>query len=147
VLLLVPLKKAWAERLHMISRYASYYYAYEVMCVAVPIIAMTVKPMTSAVGIDDWGLCKALVSLYPDIPGMETSSTKCFAVIVNPLLGYYACAVNVAMFLISGFDGSFTHKYIHSKLHPEDPRPPPDLVECCSCCRCAPRARRPRDLA
>ena len=43
VLLLVPLRPAVAKRLHMISRYASYYYAYEVMCVAVPIIAITVN--------------------------------------------------------------------------------------------------------
>lgn len=60
---------------------------------------------------------------------------RCFGVAVEPLFGYYACAANVAFFLLCGFDGSPTHQYIHRRLFPDDPRPPPDLRECCACGR------------
>merc|ERR1712048_909381 len=91
---------------------------------------------TSGLNVDNWALCKVLKVLFPHPPGGLPYAHQCFAVEVNPLLGYYACAANGILFLLSGFDGSFTHKYLHWLLHPEDPRPPPDLIECCSCCRC-----------
>ena len=40
------------------------------------------------------------------------------------LVGYYFTIAAVVVFLLTGFDGSPTHKFMHKKLYPED-RPPP----------------------
>lgn len=110
------------------------------MLLVVPLVSTTIRPLTSGLtgGIHPWPLCIALASLYPAPPGMNPHADpgdKCFGVAVEPLFGYYACAANVLFFLLCGFDGSPTHQYIHRRLFPEDPRPPPDLRECCACAR------------
>jgi len=46
---------------------------------------------------------------------------------VEPREGYWLMFAAVAMYLVCGFDGSLTHKYLHRQLYPEDVPPP----HCC----------------
>ena len=43
---------------------------------------------------------------------------------VNCLEGYCVTLAAVGLFLLSGFDGSPTHRYIHRRLYPDDTPPP-----------------------
>ena len=123
VLLLCPLRPAAASRLHRASRYVSYYFALEVMLLAVPLIHNAMGPMTANIlSAKNFPLCKSLNHIYPNPPGEP--SDLCFEIDVVAMEGYWLTVLAVAVFLLSGFDGSPTHKYIHRLLEPED-RPPP----------------------
>ena len=53
--------------------------------------------------------------------------------------GYFVAVAAVILYLVSGVDGSPTHKYIHNILHPYD-TPPPNL-----CCGAGRRRVKPLD--
>jgi len=123
VLLLWPLSHAAALRLHRASRYASYYFALEVLLLAVPLIHNAMGPMTAnLLSIANFPACKHLNVIYPNPPGVPHD--LCFEISVEPLQGYWLTLAAVAIFLLSGFDGSPTHKYIHRLLEPADTPPP-----------------------
>jgi hypothetical protein len=128
-LLLTPLTRPAARRLHAVSRAVSYYYAFEVMLVAVPLIGITIQPMTSSLFTDfNTPICKQINQAFPNPPGTNPPNL-CFTITVVPSAGYWVVAAAVALFLASGFDGSPTHKYIHCRLYPGD-EPPPNLAAC-----------------
>ena len=132
-LLLVPMTEAAAKRLHAVSRAVSYYYAFEVMLSAIPLIGITIQPMTSSIFTSfNTPLCKQINEAFPNPAGTEPPNL-CFTVGVVPSTGYWAVVAAVAVFLASGFDGSPTHKFVHRRFYPDD-EPPPILAAC------APRA-------
>ena len=135
-LLLWPLPHAAALRLHRASRYASYYFALEVLLVAVPLIHSAMGPMTATLlSVSNFPACKHLNAIYPNPPGEPHD--LCFEISVEPLQGYWLTLAAVAVFLLSGFDGSPTHKYIHRLLEPADTPPPTCAVPArCSSERC-----------
>ena len=50
--------------------------------------------------------------------------------------------VSVLVYLLTGFDGSITHKALHAQLFPQDAPPPScgGCAECCcACCTCKKR--------
>jgi len=53
---------------------------------------------------------------------------RCFEMGATPLRGYAALALTVALFYLSGYEGSFTHRYLHAAAHPGDVPPP----NCCA---------------
>ena len=123
VLLLAPFSRAAALRLHRASRYASYYFALEVLLLAVPLIHNAMGPMTAnLLSVNNFPACKHLNVIYPNPPGEPHD--LCFEISVEPLQGYWLTLAAVAIFLLSGFDGSPTHKYIHRLLEPADTPPP-----------------------
>jgi len=63
-------------------------------------------------------VCNPLLALYPN------PSETCFEMRIDESLGYTFTIAAVGVFLLTGFDGSPTHKYMHKKLYPDD-RPPP----------------------
>ena len=93
------------------------------MLLAVPLIHNAMGPMTANIlSVKNFPLCKSLNHIYPNPPGEP--SDLCFEIDVVAMEGYWLTVLAVAVFLLSGFDGSPTHKYIHRLLEPED-RPPP----------------------
>jgi len=129
LLLLRPMTVAAAQRLHARSRAVSYYYALEVMLVAVPLIGTTIEPMTATLFTPyNTPICKDITTAFPNPPGTDPPDL-CFTISVVPSTGYFSVAAAVVVFLLSGFDGSPTHKYLHRLLHPGD-EPPPYWPRC-----------------
>ena len=83
--------------------------------------------------VTNFPACKHLNAIYPNPPGEPRD--LCFEISVEPLQGYGLTLAAVAVFLLSGFDGSPTHKYIHQILEPEDV-PPPEWAAYWRCLRC-----------
>uniref|UniRef100_A0A7S0P3N4 Uncharacterized protein n=1 Tax=Calcidiscus leptoporus TaxID=127549 RepID=A0A7S0P3N4_9EUKA len=125
LLLLVPLRRSTQRQLHRISRHMASYYAFEVMLVAVPLTQVAFGPMSSTMLNRDSApeVCIPLLARYPN------GSDMCFKMDIVAAPGYFFTIVAVAIFLLSGFDGSPTHKYLHRKLYPDD-RPPPTCASC-----------------
>ena len=124
-LLLLPLRHDAAVRLHLASRYVSYYWALEIMLMAVPLTSIAMGPMTANLLSDlNFPPCIELNKHYPNPPGEPKD--LCFAVDVQPDLGYNLTCVTVVLYLLAGFDGSPAHKYIHRLLYPDDAAPPPN---------------------
>ena len=127
-LLLLPLSPRRQRALHGFSRHIAAYYAYEVLLVAVPVINIAFGPTTQHLLNDrNFPPCAELAPVYPDEGGV------CFKINVLPQGGYqYAIGVMV-LFVVAGFDGSPTHKYIHRRLFPRDAPPPTcGLPGCCT---------------
>ena len=55
----------------------------------------------------------------------------CMRIDVIPTVGYWFNVAAIVVYLLSGFDGSPTAKFIHRRLHPLDLDPPPS----CNCLR------------
>jgi len=124
-LLVLPLPLPLARKLHRLSRSISYYYALEVMLVAVPLLKDTFGPMTSTLFTPSvTHICGPLDRLY--------QQDACFFLDVEPSVGYSFVVASVVLYLLTGFDGSFTHKFIHRALFPTD-TPPPTLPKCMRC--------------
>ena len=120
----LPLRHDAAVRLHLASRYVSYYWALEIMLMAVPLTSIAMGPMTANLLSDlNFPPCIELNKHYPNPPGEPKD--LCFAVDVQPDLGYNLTCVTVVLYLLAGFDGSPAHKYIHRLLYPDDAAPPP----------------------
>ena len=118
LLLLAPLPLRAARALFAASRAISYYYAHEVMLVGVPLLQITVGPLTSTLFTPRvTHICGPLDEQY--------DQSSCFAIRVQPGAGYVATCAAVVVFLLTGFDGSPTHKALHCELHPEGDEPPP----------------------
>ena len=121
-LLLCPLRRRGAMALHRASRALSYFYAHEVMIVGVPLLQITIGPLTKTLFTERLTPpCKPLDALYHE--------DICFQIAVLPDVGYYFLIASVCVYLLVGFDGSPTHKYVHRQLFPND-EPPPQLPRC-----------------
>ena len=121
VLLLAPLSPSAARRLFHASRFCSFYYALEVMLVVVPLLEATFGPLTAGILTpSNFPLCVPLQTLFGE--------DHCFAFEARPIRGYYWTFVAVGMHILSGFDGSPSHKFVHRRLFPDEPSPPP---HCC----------------
>jgi hypothetical protein len=143
VLLLCPLSLPRARWLHHASRYVSYYQALEVMLVSVPLLHAAMGPLSAnLITKMQFPGCVGLTEKFPNPPGTDPPDL-CFAIAVKSNAGYWLSLTMVLLWLISGFDGSFTHKYIHRRLLPEDTRPPPDFDAITNgCARCRRRCAR-----
>ena len=72
--------------------------------------------------VSNFPACKHLNDIYPNPPGEPRD--LCFEISVEPLQGYWLTLAAVAVFLLSGFDGSPTHKFVHREVEPDDVAPP-----------------------
>mmetsp|Transcript_67522 Transcript_67522/g.178076 ORF Transcript_67522/g.178076 Transcript_67522/m.178076 type:complete len:121 (+) Transcript_67522:1-363(+) len=116
----VPMKLHSQRILHRVSRHISIFYAFEVMLLAVPLLQLAFGPLTNHfVNPDSVSFCRELVTIYH-------TGDQCFEINVTPAWGYYVTAIAYVGYLISGVDGSLTHKYLHRSLYP-DPETPPNL--------------------
>jgi hypothetical protein len=116
--LLAPLPLDVARGLFRASRYVSFYYALEVMIVVVPLIQVTMGPLTAGLLTPaTFPLCTQLQEAF--------GQKHCFGYTVEIASGYYLLFGAVAMHALCGFDGSPTHKFLHRRLFPEMPPPPP----------------------
>ena len=92
------------------------------MIVGVPLLKMTIDPLTAALFTErGTPICGPLQTLYRE--------DVCFEIVIIPGSGYAFTCAAVAVFLLTGFDGSFTHKFMHRQLFPDDV-PPPRAPEC-----------------
>ena len=124
LLLHAPLGK-WRPLLHRLSRYLSYFYAIEVMLLAVPLMHDSFGPMSqSLVNRNNLPLCDTLAALYPHVKKNAVGDPLCFSIEVNVDVGYWLAAAAVFVYLLSGFDGSPTHKFVHREIEPDDRAPP-----------------------
>lgn len=131
-LLLAPMKHATAVLVHRVSRALSYYYAHEVMLIGVPLLQITIQPLTQTMFTSTGTpVCGPLERLYDE--------AACFVIEILPQSGYAFMCASVCVYLLTGFDGSLTHKAIHRELFPHD-EPPPSCRGCRECC-CACCAR------
>jgi len=113
-LLTLPLSPGVAHWLLAVSQHAAVFYGLDVMLVAVPLLQVTVENMSDGMFTPQtFALCR---------------DTHCFQLAAVPLRAYRTLAVSVALFLLSGYDGSLTHRFLHAAAHPHDVPPP-------SCCR------------
>ena len=111
--------------LHRASRHVSIFYAFEVILVVVPLLSITMGTFSSQLLTRDvFPYCKQLDAHY------GTGDT-CLRIDVVAGPGYWVAVAAVVLYLLSGVDGSPTHKFIHNQLHPHD-APPPTL---CGGCR------------
>eukprot|EP00308_Calcidiscus_leptoporus_P000771 CAMPEP_0119357698 /NCGR_PEP_ID=MMETSP1334-20130426/6044_1 /TAXON_ID=127549 /ORGANISM="Calcidiscus leptoporus, Strain RCC1130" /LENGTH=525 /DNA_ID=CAMNT_0007372005 /DNA_START=1 /DNA_END=1578 /DNA_ORIENTATION=+ len=116
VLLVVPLPFNWQRSLHQASRHISVFYALEVMVVAVPLLNTTISELANGILTPkSFKLCTAL---------NEQHGGPCLTIDVEPQAGYYLMCASVALYFVSGFDGSPTHKFIHRRFYPHDMPPP-----------------------
>lgn len=120
MLLTLPMRLDQARKLFQASRILIAFYALDVMLVCTPLINMSFGPMSQVLlDAQTFPLCGPL--------NKEFGTEYCFRIDVNPQTGYwFNCGTIILMFL-SGFDGSPTHKYIHRRLYPADPNPPPTM--------------------
>lgn len=117
VLLIVPLPLSWQRMLHQASRHVSVFYALEVMAVAVPLLNSTISGLANGLlTTSSLPQCILLNKQY----GVDS----CLTIDVLPQSGYYLMCAAVVLSFITGFEGSLTHKFIHSSLYPYD-KPPP----------------------
>ena len=117
-LLLVPMTRAAADTLHRLSRYLSYFYAFDVLLLAVPIIAFAAPVTSVLLKPSSFPPCIALAKAHPHDPD------GCFLIDTYPARGYFLAVAAVVLWLVCGVDGGPTHKYIHAKLEPADAPPP-----------------------
>ena len=123
-LLLVPMRVETARWLHVNSRRVVGMTALDVMLIATPLIGIAFGPM-SEVLLNDQSVhfCKLIEDIY-------STGHRCLRIDVIPEVGYWFNVAAVALYLLSGFDGSPTSKFIHRRLYPHDQHPPPSLQEC-----------------
>jgi len=129
LLLLLPLRLETQKIIYTWSRRLVTFTATEVMLIATPLIGQTFGPISSQL-LNDGILhaCKPLEYVFEH----DKHQGTCLRIDVYPLSGYwYKVAASIMMF-VSGFDGSPTCKYIHRRLWPHDPHPPPSCIECCA---------------
>eukprot|EP00966_Prymnesium_polylepis_P205286 4757092-Prymnesium_polylepis.1 len=65
--------------------------------------------------------------IFPPCEYLEihyNTPANCLQIGVNPDVGYWFTMAAYALYLISGVDGSPTHKYLNRSLYPDDRTPP-----------------------
>ena len=122
--LIVLLSPARLPALHVLSRYLSFYHALDVVLLVVPVVQVTLQ----IIFIDlltprTFPLCAVLMA-----PGADDT---CVSIELTRGPGCVALAVAVVLHLVSGYDGSPTHRFIHRRLHPLDSPPPYSCHESC----------------
>jgi len=130
LVLLCPMASSIREKLWKFSTHVSVFFAFEILIVAVPILSVTFYPVTSVILEEkNFPPCK--------YTNAKWKTDKCFLLDAQPLSAYLIVCVLVGVHIISGLNGSWTHKYVQWKLHPND-RPAPTLFCGCqnwSCCQ------------
>jgi len=127
VLLLVPLRMETQRFIYLWSRRLVAYTGVEVMIIATPLIGEAFGPISeSLLNPDVLPFCKPVSYVF------EPETRKCLRIDIYPMVGYWFNVAAVVMLCVSGFDGSLTSKYIHRRLWPLDPHPPPSCIECCA---------------
>jgi len=130
-LLLLPLRLETQREIYTWSRRLVAFTATEVMLIATPLIGEAFGPISEKlVTAGTLAACRPLETVFGDTsPG---GSHPCLRIDVKPLIGYWFKVAASVMMFVSGFDGTPTVKYIHRRLWPHDPYPPPSCVECCA---------------
>jgi len=117
-LMWVPMSLEAQKGLHRASRHISIFYAFEVMLLAVPLLNLAFGPMTNQF---------LSPGIFPPCEYLEihyNTPANCLQIGVNPDVGYWFTMAAYALYLISGVDGSPTHKYLNRSLYPDDRTPP-----------------------
>ncbi|KAL1515143.1 hypothetical protein AB1Y20_004204 [Prymnesium parvum] len=117
-LMWVPMSIEAQKGLHRASRHISIFYAFEVMLLAVPLLNLAFGPMTNSfLSPGNFKPCGPLQEQY-------NTPDECLEINVNAASGYYFTVAAYSVYLMSGVDGSPTHKFLHRSLYPEDRTPP-----------------------
>ena len=120
-LLILPMRPATARRLYINSRRIVSYTALDVMLIATPLIGAAFGPMSEILLNDQtFAPCAMLDHIYG-------TGDICMRIDVLPTTGYWFNVAAIVAYLLSGFDGSPTAKFIHRRLYPHDSNPPPSL--------------------
>lgn len=99
--------------LHGWSRHCSVFFAMEVLLVAVPLIALTFGPTSRHLLTPrSFSPCVALNAQF------ETPTCLEIEVSAMRSAGFWLMGVAVAFYLLTGFDGSPTHRFVHAQLYP-----------------------------
>ena len=99
--------------LHGWSRHCSVFFAMEVLLVAVPLIALTFGPTSRhLLTPHSFAPCVALNAQFetPTCLEVEVSAARS--------VGFWLMGATVALYLLTGFDGSPTHRFVHVQLYP-----------------------------
>jgi len=122
--LVCPMPLHWRWNLHEVSRYSSVFFAYEVLILAGPVFCFTLHDMTKDLLTEDnTAPCGPLNEIY--------DTETCFEILASLMEGYTVVIIGVAVYILCGFDGSFTQKWMHKQFEPLDD--PPPTWHCCAC--------------
>ena len=121
-LLVIPMKRSTARRLHTYSTRVVAYTALDVMLIATPLIGVAFGPMSEVL------LNKAVLPLCGTLDHIYGTGDICMRIDVLPRVGYWFNVGAIVMMLLSGFDGSPTSKCILRRLYLDDPNPPPNCI-------------------
>ena len=136
LLLLLPMRLETQRLVYIWSRRLVAYTAVEVMLIATPLMGQVFGPISEKLlNAQILPICAPLADLHPsprakDDPHMVLS--PCLRIDIYPMEGYWFNVASVVLLCAAGFDGSFTAKYLHRRLWPHDPHPPPSCIECCA---------------
>jgi len=134
-LLLLPLQLETQRSIFLWSRRLVAYTGVEVMVIATPLIGEAFGPISqSLLNPQILPPCRPVIDLY------HPYDNRCLRIDIYPMMGYWFNVAAVVVLCLAGFDGSLTSKYIHRRLWPHDPHPPPSCVECCARTKGASRA-------
>ena len=127
---MLPLRLPTQRSVYLWSRRLVSYTALEVMLIATPLISIAFGPI-SAILLDPGSEpCYALNPIYNDPTSADFF--LCLRIDAVTQAGWYCNVAVVLLGLLTFYDGAPTAKYLHRKLFPHDPHPPPSAIECCA---------------
>jgi hypothetical protein len=142
LLLLLPMRLETQRLVYIWSRRLVAYTAVEVMLIATPLMGQVFGPISEKLlNAQILPICAPLIYLHPNPHAKDDPRiilSPCLRIDIYPLEGYWFNVASVVLLCVAGFDGSFTAKYLHRRLWPHDPHPPPSCIECCA------KTKRPR---
>jgi len=141
LLLLLPMRLETQRLVYIWSRRLVAYTAVEVMLIATPLMGQVFGPISEKLlNAQILPICAPLSDIHPSGPGQDQPHhyNACMRIDIYPMEGYWFNVASVVLLCVAGFDGSFTAKYLHRRLWPHDPHPPPSCIECCA------KTKRPR---
>jgi len=142
LLLLLPMRLETQRLMYIWSRRLVAYTAVEVMLIATPLMGQVFGPISEKLlNAQILPICAPLIYLHPNPHAKDDPKiilSPCLRIDIYPLEGYWFNVASVVLLCVAGFDGSFTAKYLHRRLWPHDPHPPPSCIECCA------KTKRPR---
>ena len=142
LLLLLPMRLETQRLVYIWSRRLVAYTAVEVMLIATPLMGQVFGPISEKLlNAQILPICAPLIYLHPNPHAKDDPHiilSPCLRIDIYPLEGYWFNVASVVLLCVAGFDGSFTAKYLHRRLWPHDPHPPPSCIECCA------KTKRPR---
>lgn len=124
VLMLLPMTRRSQASLHALSKYVSVFYAYEVLLVAVPLISTAIGPLSKDLINGDTPVIGDAVCTPLSAKFNRPGDHRCLEIAVTAASGYWVVVAAVGLYLLSGVEGSPTHKYVHFLIYPQDIPPP-----------------------